>query len=133
MVAARYAEGYRRNLILRQLAVAQFHNPGRAADCDFVDSIAAVHDHRAPRSECLERIRHRPDQILFGDAQQMEARARRVAERPHQIEDGANSELASERRNLFERWMIHLREDVTASRGVEASLQPVGIAIDLNA
>ena len=38
-----------------------------------------------------------------------------------------------QRRNLLERGMIRLREDVAASRGVEASLQPVGIAIDLHA
>src|SRR5277367_5227272 len=60
-------------------------------------------------------------------------RTRRVADRAHEIEDGANSELAPERRDLLERGMIRRRENVTASGGVEASLQAVRLAVDLYA
>src|SRR5208283_325920 len=63
----------------------------------------------------------------------MIVRPRGVADRTHEIEDGANSELAPERRNLLERGMIRRREDVTASGGVEASLQAVRLAVDLHA
>src|SRR5271168_2410351 len=63
----------------------------------------------------------------------MIVRTRRVADRTHEIEDGADSELAPERRDLLERGMIRRREDVTASGGVEALLQAVSIAIDLHA
>src|SRR5208282_2661075 len=63
----------------------------------------------------------------------MIVRTRRVADRTHEIEDGADSELAPERRDLLERGMIRRREDVTASGGVDASLQAVSIAIDLHA
>src|SRR5208283_5467058 len=63
----------------------------------------------------------------------MIVRPRGVADRTHEIEDGANSELAPERRNLLERGMIRRREDVTASGSVEASLQAVRLAVDLHA
>src|SRR5271163_4057825 len=63
----------------------------------------------------------------------MIVRMRRVADRAHEIEDGADAEFAPERRNFLERGMIRRRKDVTASGGVEASLQAVSIAIDLHA
>src|SRR5271154_4259373 len=63
----------------------------------------------------------------------MIVRTRRVADRAHEIEDGADSELAPERRDLLERGMIRRREDVTASGDGEASLQTVGVAVDLHA
>src|SRR5580704_4148381 len=63
----------------------------------------------------------------------MIVRTRRVADRAHEIEDGADTELAPERRNSLERGMIRRSEDVTASSGVEASLQSVSIAVDLHA
>src|SRR5208282_2473334 len=97
MVAARDAEALRCDFVFRQLAVAKFRDPGRTADCYFVDSVAAMHDPRTPRSERVERVCHWPDQIFLGDAQQMEVRTRGAADRAHQVEDGANSQLASER------------------------------------
>jgi len=63
----------------------------------------------------------------------MEVRTRGVADRAHQIEDGANSQLPSERRKLLERGMIRRRENVAASRHLQASFQPIRIAIDLHA
>src|SRR5271170_3734295 len=102
----------------------------RTADRDLIDTVAAVHDHRVPGSKRLQRMRHRFDQAVLRDAQQMETRTRGIADRAHQIEDSADAQLASERCNLSERRMIRLREDVTAAGGVEASFQPFGIAID---
>src|SRR5580704_2716018 len=63
----------------------------------------------------------------------MIVRTRRVADRAHEIEDGADSKFAPERRDPLERGVIRRREDVTASGDVEASLQTVSIAIDLHA
>jgi hypothetical protein len=60
-----------------------------------VEPIFSMHDEPARGAQRRERVRKHRHKVACIDAQQLEARARGIRERPEHIEDGAHSELTA--------------------------------------
>ena len=74
----------------------------------------AVHDQRVLARRARQRLRHRLDQLRRVDADQLAPRARRVRQRPEQVEDRAHAELAPHRARVAHRRVV--RRARTGSR-----------------
>ena len=70
-----------------------------------------MHDEAAARAETQQRLRHQRAQLGAGDADQLVRRAGGIGQRAEDIEDGADADPASDRRDVAHRRVVALREE----------------------
>ena len=79
-------------------AVAALGDLGVAGGRELVDAVGAVHDPGALGSEQHQRPRHQLGELRPRHADQLTRRARRIGQRPEQVERRPHAELAAHRR-----------------------------------
>ncbi len=98
------------NLVLVDLAVLQLPDHRRGAERDLVHPVLAPHHDRMLRAQALHDAHLDADQVGMEHPHQDVRRARRVGQRPEDVEDGAHAEFAAHRRDVLHRRVVVGRE-----------------------
>ncbi len=107
----------RRHHIFAHLPVFQFTDCRRSADRQFIKAFQAMHDHHAPTAQPLQHARLDADQIGVEHAHDLLFCARRIGQRPEDVEYGFDAKLAAHRRGMFHRTVVVGRKHETDAGG----------------
>ena len=101
------------DFILAHHAIAQLAYQRAGAERDFIHAVAPPDHQRTLRAEALQHTYLDADQIRMEHAHQDVRRAGWIGQRPEDVEDGANTHLATYRCNVLHRRMMDWREHET--------------------
>ena len=104
----------------RHAAVSHLGHQVLAGGSQLVEPAGAVHHERMLGAELREHLGDRHDQRLRVDAHHLPAGAGRVRERPEQVEDAADAQLAPDRAGVAHRGVVGLREEEPEADLVDA-------------
>ncbi len=110
----------RQERVVEDPPVAQLEDRRRGADAHLVDAVLSMHDQRMSGSQPLQGVHQLLGDDRVGDAEDLPIRARRVAQRPEDIEDGADAEFAARPGRVLHRGVEGLREHEADADFVEA-------------
>jgi hypothetical protein len=113
-------------------AMIEPHRLGLAVQRDLVEP-GAVDDHRLLDAERSQRARHRFEQPLLGDAEQLHARLGRVHAGAEDVHDRADAERAPHRPGMAQAGMILRRVQEADARLVERAPRDGRRAVELHA